>query len=126
AAPGDGEAPFRAAVTLFPTPWNKDTRLLRIGIQGELPEIDARPPLNLVFLIDTSGSMQDANKLPLLKQSLALMLGELRPGDRVAIVAYAGSAGTVLEPTPASDRAGILAALDRLESGGSTAGAEGL
>src|SRR5690606_21467158 len=71
AAPGDGEAPFRAAVTLFPTPWNKDTRLLRIGIQGELPEIDARPPLNLVFLIDTSGSMQDANKLPLLKQSLA-------------------------------------------------------
>ncbi|MCV2869377.1 VWA domain-containing protein [Defluviimonas sp. WL0002] len=126
AAPEAGTAPFRAAVSLFQTPWNADTRLLRIGIQGALPATDDRPPLNLVFLIDTSGSMQDANKLPLLKQSLRLMLSELRPEDRIAIVTYAGSAGQVLEATAASDRGQILAALDRLDAGGSTAGAEGL
>ncbi|HQU67976.1 MAG TPA: von Willebrand factor type A domain-containing protein [Albidovulum sp.] len=125
-APDAGEAPFRAAVSLFQTPWNKDTRLLRIGIQGALPATEARPPLNLVFLIDTSGSMEDPNKLPLLKQSFRLMLGELKPEDRVAIVTYAGSAGLVLEPTAASDQTTILAALDRLSAGGSTAGQEGL
>jgi Ca-activated chloride channel family protein len=79
-----------------------------------------------VFLIDTSGSMEDPMKLGLLKQSLALMLPELRPEDQVAIVAYAGSAGVVLPPTAAADRAAILAALDNLAAGGSTAGAEGL
>ncbi|MDW4549946.1 von Willebrand factor type A domain-containing protein [Defluviimonas sp. D31] len=125
-APGEGDAPFRASVSLFETPWNAETRLLRIGLQGELPATDDRPPLDLVFLIDTSGSMDDPKKLPLLKQSLALMLGELRPEDRIAIVTYAGSAGLVLEPTEAADRATILAALDRLDAGGSTAGAEGL
>jgi Ca-activated chloride channel homolog len=91
-----------------------------------MPEVAARPALNLVFLIDTSGSMQDANKLPLLKQSFRLMLGELRPEDEVAIVTYAGEAGLVLEPTRASERETILAALDRLEAGGSTAGQAGL
>ncbi|MDI3336738.1 VWA domain-containing protein [Defluviimonas aestuarii] len=126
AAPDAGEAPFRASVSLFQTPWNENTQLLRIGIQGELPATDDRPPLNLVFLIDTSGSMDDPKKLPLLKQSFGLMLGQLRPEDRVAIVTYAGSAGLVLEPTAASERATILAALDRLDAGGSTAGAEGL
>ncbi|MFM7442727.1 MAG: vWA domain-containing protein, partial [Tabrizicola sp.] len=85
-----------------------------------------RPPLNLVFLIDTSGSMEDANKLPLLKQSLSLMLSELRPEDQVSIVTYAGSAGLVLPPTAAGDRAAILASLENLAAGGSTAGAEGL
>lgn len=125
-APEAGGAPFRASVSLFPTPWNPGTRLLRIGIQGALPATDARPPLNLVFLIDTSGSMEDANKLPLLKQSFRLMLGQLRPEDRVAIVTYAGSAGLVLEPTPAADRGAIEGALDRLSAGGSTAGQEGL
>ncbi|MDH5531818.1 MAG: VWA domain-containing protein [Paracoccaceae bacterium] len=125
-APDAGEAPFRAAVSLFQTPWNAETQLLRIGLQGELPALENRPPLNLVFLIDTSGSMQDANKLPLLKQSFRLMLGELRPEDRVAIVTYAGSAGLALEPTAAADRATILAALDRLDAGGSTAGQAGL
>ena len=126
AAPEPGEAPFRASVSLFQTPWNENTQLLRIGLQGELPSMDDRPPLNLVFLIDTSGSMDDPKKLPLLKQSFGLMLSQLRPEDRVAIVTYAGSAGLVLEPTAASDRATILAALDRLDAGGSTAGAEGL
>ncbi|WP_347310867.1 vWA domain-containing protein [Defluviimonas sp. SAOS-178_SWC] len=126
AAPEPGEAPFRASVSLFQTPWNADTQLLRIGLQGVLPATDDRPPLNLVFLIDTSGSMDDPKKLPLLKQSFRLMLGQLRPADRVAIVTYAGSAGLVLEPTAASDQTTILAALDRLDAGGATAGQDGL
>ena len=108
------------------TPWNPGTRLVRIALQGALPAMADRPPLNLVFLIDTSGSMQDADKLPLLEQSFRLMLDRLRPEDEVAIVTYAGSAGEVLPPTPASDRGTILAALGRLQAGGSTAGAEGL
>lgn len=122
-APEAGQA-FRPTVTVMPTPWNAGTRLVHIGIQGA--QVTERPPLNLVFLIDTSGSMEDAGKLPLLKQSLALMLPELRAQDQVAIVAYAGSAGLVLPPTAAGDRAAILAALDQLAAGGSTAGAEGI
>jgi Ca-activated chloride channel family protein len=117
---------FSTSIAVMPTPWNPGTRLVTLGIQGALPAIADRPPLNLVFLIDTSGSMEDPNKLPLLKQSLTLMLGELRPEDQVAIVTYAGSAGQVLPPTPAADRAAILAALENLSAGGSTAGAEGL
>ena len=122
----DSDVPFRPTITVTPTPWNAGTQLVHIGIQGALPEIAARPPLNLVFLIDTSGSMQDPDKLPLLKQSFRLMLSELRPEDQVSIVTYAGSAGQVLEPTAASDRSMILAALDQLEDGGSTAGQAGL
>ncbi len=123
-APGAGDPPVRPSVAVTATPWNPDTLLLRVGLQGR--QVTERPPLDLVFLIDTSGSMEDANKLPLLRQAFALMLGRLAPGDRVAIVSYAGSAGLVLEPTPASDRAAILGALDRLSAGGSTAGQEGL
>jgi Ca-activated chloride channel family protein len=117
---------FSTTVAVMETPWNPGTRLVTIGIQGALPAVADRPPLNLVFLIDTSGSMEDPNKLPLLRQSLALMLAELRPEDQVAIVTYAGSAGLALPPTAAADRAVILAALDTLAAGGSTAGAEGL
>ncbi|MGL4311524.1 MAG: YfbK domain-containing protein [Paracoccaceae bacterium] len=124
--PQAGEAPFRPTVTVIPAPWSEDRRLVHIGIQGELPAVADRPALNLVFLIDTSGSMDEPNKLPLLKQSFRLMVGQLRPEDRVAIVTYAGSAGLVLESTPASDSAKILAALDMLDAGGSTAGQEGL
>jgi Ca-activated chloride channel homolog len=120
------EEVFSSTVSVMPTPWNPGTRLVTIGIQGALPAVDTRPPLNLVFLIDTSGSMEDPNKLPLLKQSLSLMLAELRPEDEVAMVVYAGSAGQVLAPTKAADRGAIMAALDALAAGGSTAGAEGL
>ncbi len=122
----DGTHPFQPTVSVVETPWNPDTQLVHIGIQGTLPEVSERPPLNLVFLIDTSGSMQDANKLPLLKQSFRLMLSELRPEDQVAIVTYAGSAGRVLDATPAAERAAIMAALDNLHAGGSTAGQAGL
>lgn len=121
-----GPQPFEPTITVTPTPWNAGTNLVHIGIQGELPAIEDRPALNLVFLIDTSGSMQDANKLPLLKQSFRLLLSELRPEDEVSIVTYAGAAGQVLEPTRAAERSTILAALDRLEAGGSTAGQAGL
>ncbi len=121
-----GEEAFSSTISVMPTPWNPGTRLVTIGIQGALPEVAARPPLNLVFLIDTSGSMEDASKLGLLKQSLSLMLTELRPEDQIAIVTYAGSAGLVLPPTAAADRTTILGALENLAAGGSTAGAEGL
>ena len=126
AAPAAGEAPFRPSLSVFETPWNPGTRLVHIAIQGTLPPIEARPPLNLVFLIDTSGSMDDPAKLPLLKQGLRLMLDQLRPEDEVAIVEYAGSAGLVLPATAAADREDILAALNGLGAGGRTNGQGGL
>lgn len=126
AAPETGDAPFLPTVSAMQTPWNPDTQLVQIALQGQMPEVDARPPLNLVFLIDTSGSMSDQNKLPLLRQSFMLMLDELRPEDQVAIVTYAGTAGMVLEPTPASEKGMIVAALARLSAGGSTNGQGGL
>jgi Ca-activated chloride channel family protein len=125
-APQADSDPFQPTVSVMPTPWNADTQLVHIALQGEMPVVDARPPLNLVFLIDTSGSMADASKLPLLKQSFMLMLDQLRPEDEVAIVEYAGSAGQVLAPTPASERAKIRTALNGLGAGGSTNGQGGL
>ncbi|WP_170552098.1 vWA domain-containing protein [Ruegeria atlantica] len=122
----ESDVPFRPSISVTPTPWNEGTQLVHIGIQGALPQIEDRPPLNLVFLIDTSGSMQNTDKLPLLKQSFRLMLSELRPEDQVSIVTYAGGVGQVLEPTAAPERSKILNALDQLEAGGSTAGQAGL
>ena len=125
-APESRDRPFAAHVSLMPAPWNETNRLLHIGIKGHAPQPGAAPRANLVFLIDTSGSMNAPNKLPLLITSFKLLLGALTPEDRVAIVTYAGSAGTVLPPTPVAQRARIVAALERLEAGGSTAGAEGI
>ena len=126
AGPTDRAEPFKANVSLMQTPWNADTKLMRIGIRGFSLEGQAKPHANLVFLIDTSGSMEEPDKLPLLLNSFRLLLDTLAPDDTVAIVTYAGNAGTVLEPTKASDKAKILAALDGLSAGGSTAGAEGI
>jgi len=126
AAPDKDGAPFQPTVSVIDTPWNTDTQLVHIALQGTLPDVDTRPPLNLVFLIDTSGSMSNADKLPLLKQSFMLMLDQLRPEDQVAIVEYAGSAGQVLAPTNASERTQILQAIQGLGAGGSTNGQGGL
>ena len=125
-APASLETPFRATMAVMPTPWNNKTELLEIGIKGYVPPATERQPENLTFLIDTSGSMDEPNKLPLLKRSFGLLVDQLKPTDTVSIVVYAGSAGVVLEPTKAADRAKILGALDNLAAGGSTAGAEGI
>jgi len=126
AGPQSAEVPFNATVTVTPTPWNDDTRLMHVAIKGYDVEQAEKPQSNLVFLIDTSGSMQSADKLPLLKNSFRLLVEKLEADDTVSIVTYAGSAGTVLEPTKVSDKAKILAALERLEAGGSTAGEAGI
>lgn len=124
--PETANTPFKATVAVYPTPWNSNTKLLHIGIKGHDIVPETRPRSNLVFLIDVSGSMQDADKLPLLKSAFRLLVDRLDENDTVSIVTYAGRAGTVLEPTKASNKATILAALDGLHSGGSTAGAEGI
>ncbi len=121
-----GAAPFSVTTDLAEAPWAPEHRLLRIGIKGRSLRTAAVPPSNLVFLLDVSGSMMPPNKLPLVKQAFRLLVHELRPEDRVAIVVYAGAAGLVLPSTPGSDKPTILAALDRLEAGGSTAGGAGL
>ena len=126
APPASPDTPFAVQAALMPTPWNAATRLMHIGIKGYVPARATRPRANLVFLIDSSGSMDEPDKLPLLKTSLKLLLGALAPDDLVAVVTYAGAAGTVLAPTEAGKRAKIAAALERLDAGGSTAGAEGI
>jgi Ca-activated chloride channel family protein len=125
-APESAETPFRATMTVTPTPWNADTRLLHIGVKGYDVKSAARPYANLVLLVDVSGSMQEADKLPLLKSAFRLLIQKLEPEDTVAIVTYAGDAGIVLEPTPVSEKAKILDALEDLRPGGSTAGAAGI
>jgi Ca-activated chloride channel family protein len=126
AVPTTANAPFRTTVAVFPSPWSEGRKIIQIGIKGYAVQPDTRPRANLVFLIDTSGSMNAPNRLPLVKQSLSLLLTQLGPNDRVAIVTYAGSAGTALEPTAASDKAKILGVIERLEASGSTAGGEGI
>jgi Ca-activated chloride channel homolog len=118
--------PFSINCELAECPWNKENKLMLIGLQGKEISTENLPSSNLVFLIDVSGSMSDANKLPLLKSAFKLLVNELREKDRVAMVVYAGASGVVLNSTPGSDKKTILDALDRLESGGSTAGAAGL
>lgn len=124
--PPTADEPFRATTTVMPTPWNDDTQLLHIGIRGQVIDADIRPAANLVFLVDASGSMRAPDKLGLLKQAMGMLLGTLQPDDTIALVAYAGAAGTVLPPTPVSEAARIRSALDGLRAGGSTAGAAGI
>ncbi|MCK5685211.1 von Willebrand factor type A domain-containing protein, partial [bacterium] len=121
-----GEHPFSVYTEISKCPWNTDHKLVHIGIQGKKIETSNLPPSNLVFLLDVSGSMNSADKLPLLKSSFKLLVKSMQPSDTVAIVVYAGSSGTVLKPTPASDSATIIAALDKLRAGGSTAGGAGI
>jgi secreted protein with Ig-like and vWFA domain/anti-sigma factor RsiW len=120
----EGDIPFSANMEVAACPWAPEHRLVRIALKGREIERDQRPPSNLVFLIDVSGSMAPQNKLPLLKQSMQLLIDQLSPQDQVAIAVYAGASGLVLEPT--RDKQKIRAALDRLESGGSTNGGAGI
>ncbi len=122
----EGRDPFSVTTDLAMAPWAPEHRLVRVAIKGRSLHIEGAPPSNLVFLLDVSGSMTPPDKLPLVKQAFRLLVQELRPRDRVAIVVYAGAAGLVLPSTPGSDKAAILSALDRLEAGGSTAGGAGL
>jgi Ca-activated chloride channel family protein len=126
AGPEDAATPFNSTITVMPTPWNENTQLMHVAIKGYELEQTAKPRSNLVFLIDTSGSMNSTDKLPLLANSFRLLVDTLDPEDTVSIVTYAGSAGTVLEPTKAADKRAIFDALDRLEAGGRTAGEAGI
>jgi Ca-activated chloride channel family protein len=124
--PESPEEPFRADVAVFDSPWDTGSQIVRIGLQGyDIPKA-TRPPANLVFLVDTSGSMDSPDKLPLVKQSLRLLAEQMDADDSIAIVAYAGSAGVVLEPTKGSERLKIISAIEAFQAGGSTAGAEGI
>ncbi|KAA5546978.1 DUF3520 domain-containing protein [Roseiconus nitratireducens] len=122
----DAKDPFAVDVKLADCPWNRQHQLARIAIQGKTMDTESRPPCNLVFLLDTSGSMNAENKFPLVIEGMRMLTKRLTEKDRVAIVAYAGRAGTVLESTPANKRRKIRRALDSLSAGGSTNGAEGI
>lgn len=124
--PDKADEAFRANVTVMPTPWNQNTKLMHVAIKGYDVQLAQQPPANLVFLIDVSGSMDEPNKLPLLKSAFRLLVNTLKPDDTVSIVVYAGNSGVVLEPTKATEKQKILDAIDNLSPGGSTAGAEGI
>lgn len=121
-----GSHPFSINTEYSDSPWNQNHKLLKIGLQGKEIPTDKLPKSNFVFLVDVSGSMNDVNKLPLLKSSIKVLLNELRPDDRVSIVYYANGAGVLLEPTKASDKNKIIDAVDNMRAGGGTSGAAGL
>ncbi|MGR9242927.1 vWA domain-containing protein (plasmid) [Rhizobium leguminosarum] len=124
--PENAAQPFKATVTVMPTPWNHDTELMHVAIKGYDIAPATTPHANLVFLIDVSGSMDEPDKLPLLKSAFRLLVNRLKADDTVSIVTYAGNAGTVLSPTRVAEKSKILSAIDKLEPGGSTGGAEGI
>jgi Ca-activated chloride channel family protein len=124
--PDEASTPFNSTITVMPTPWNDNTRLMHVAIKGYDVQPAEKPKANLVFLLDVSGSMDEPDKLPLLKSAFRLLVNKLGPDDTVSIVSYAGNAGTVLEPTKASEREKILNAVDTLTPGGSTAGVAGI
>jgi len=121
-----GTDPFTVNTEISECPWNKEHRLVHIGLQGKRIPTENLPASNLVFLIDVSGSMSDPQKLPLLKSAFSMLVDELRPQDKVAIVVYAGAAGMVLPSTSGANKTKIREALQQLEAGGSTAGGEGI
>ncbi len=122
----DSKEPIAIHTDVGPCPWQLDHQLLRIGVKARPIPADMRPPTNLVFLLDVSGSMNNPQKLPLVKQSIRMLLDHLMPDDRVAIVVYAGAAGLVLDSTSCHEKQAILNALEQLRAGGSTAGAAGI
>jgi Ca-activated chloride channel family protein len=124
--PTNREQPFLPSIAVTDAPWAEGKKLLHIGIKGYDLSGQQKPKTNLVFLLDVSGSMNSPDKLPLVKQAMDMLLGSLKPDDTVAIVVYAGAAGTVLEPTAVKDKQKIVTAMRNLEAGGSTAGAEGI
>ena len=125
-APPAGSVPFAASLEVASAPWAPEHRLVRIGLKGREVSDAQRPAANLVFLLDVSGSMDEPNKLPLVKQSLRLLVNKLRPDDRVAIAVYAGASGLALPSTTVAHKAEILDAIERLDAGGSTNGAMGI
>ena len=124
--PKHQRVPFQVSTEIAPTPWNTNTRLLRIGIQGYTVPREQLPASNLVFLLDVSGSMNSPDKLPLLQQALTMLVGQLDARDSISMVVYAGASGVVLPPTPGNRKADILTALQQLQAGGSTNGAAGI
>lgn len=126
AVPPSKDDPFALATTVLPAPWRKDAQLLHIALKAHEIRAAERPPANLVLLVDISGSMGPADRLPLLQQAFRTLSGELRAVDRVAIVTYANNVATLLEPTPGDQRARIQAAVESLRAGGGTAGGDGI
>jgi Ca-activated chloride channel family protein len=124
--PPTDDQPFAANMEVAECPWNSQHRLLRIGLKGKVIETEKRPPTNLVFLLDVSGSMNQPDKLPLLVRGMEMLTQQLTENDQVSIVVYAGAAGMVLDCTNGDRREVILEALDRLRAGGSTNGGEGI
>lgn len=126
ALPGNQETPFSINMEVAATPWNPQTHLLQVGLKGFETERTERPATNLVFLIDISGSMNSADKLPLLKNAFRLLTKQLNSDDSVALVVYAGGTGIALEPTPGNQKARIMSAIEQLSANGSTNGAAGI
>ena len=121
-----GDDPFSINLEVARCPWDREHRLVRIGLKGKPIDLDHRPSSNLVFLLDVSGSMNQPNKLPLVKEALRMLVDQLGENDRVALVVYAGASGLVLPSTSCSQKAEVLSALDQLQPGGSTNGAAGI
>jgi len=124
--PDKADTPFNSTVTVMPAPWNAGHKLMHVAIKGYDVQPATQPKANLVFLIDVSGSMNEPDKLPLLKSAFRLLVSKLKADDTISIVTYAGDAGTVLEPTKVVDKDKILAAIDNLQPGGTTAGEAGI
>jgi Ca-activated chloride channel family protein len=124
-APPEGD-PFSVTAALGPCPWDATRRLALVALQARQVQLEQAPPMNLVFLVDVSGSMQPANKLPLVQQALGLLVDTLRPQDKVALAVYAGSSGLVLDSTPGDRREELRSAIERLQAGGSTNGGSGI